>query len=226
MAGLLTAWAAPAQAVLPEVAPTVIEPPPNLPSAPVEPSEDPPAPSPVEPPDSDPPPAPIRPSFACPEDVELLTALLIRDIPVYTNRELQRALVDQIPVQYRPSYVVLAGRPEFEPIDLDEYVFTTSPAANDELVQVFFTTLERQYAGLTLRELQEYHWLFLTQTDSGWRLALMFSTIGGSPGEPHPPLPPRESSSGSVGQAVQLWLRDCRAGAIAPLTPSAHPEPP
>jgi hypothetical protein len=82
-------------------------------------------------------------------------------------------------------------------------------------LQVFLTTLERQYLGGKAIESQHYHWLFLTQTPDGWRLAMMFSQIGSSlPGRS--PTPPRESSNGIIGQAVNTWLRDCRAGAIRP----------
>lgn len=169
---------------------------------------------------------PIRPRTACPDDVETLTALLIRDLPNYTNRVLQRTVAALPGNQtdgreaYRPSYVLVAGRAEFEPIDLDDYTFTTDSAAGGPISQVFFTTLSRQYAGLRDRQVQEYHWLFLTQAEDGWRLAFMFSsidddrTIGAA-------LPPRENSEGSVGKAVQIWLKDCRAGAIYPLEEAA-----
>ena len=38
-------------------------------------------------------------------------------------------------------------------------------------------------------------------------------------GQTRPPTPPRETSEGIIGQAVRLWLRDCRAGAIYPVEP-------
>ncbi len=171
---------------------------------------------------------PIRPITACPTDLETLTALLIRDIPTYTNRVLQRAtavlsdnntdeiselqrLIDREP--YRPSFVLIAGRPELEPVDLNEYAFTTDLEAGGPVRQLFFTTLSRQYSGLKVNELQEYHWLFLTQTYEGWWLAFMYSAID-DVDTARTFTPPRESSEGSVGRAVQLWLRDCRAGAI------------
>lgn len=163
---------------------------------------------------------PLRPRATCPEEVEALTALLIRDLPGYTNRVLQRT-VAALPNSesgretYRPSHVLVAGRAEFEPLDLDSYTFTTEPEAGGPLSQVFFTTLSRQYAGLQDRQVEEYHWLFLTQSEDGWRLAFMFSAIDDDL-RIGAVLPPRENSEGSVGKAVQLWLRDCRAGAIYP----------
>lgn len=165
---------------------------------------------------------PLRPQTTCPAEVEPLTALLLRDIPNYTNRVLQRT-VAALPgneadgrAPYRPSYVLIAGRPELEPLDLNDYMYTTSPDAGGPITQIFFTTLSRQYSGLRDKQVQEYHWLFLTQANDGWRLALMFSAVD-DVGNVRSPLPPRENSHGSVGQAVQLWLRDCRAGAIYPL---------
>ncbi len=174
---------------------------------------------------------PLRPYTACPTTAESLTRLLIRDIPNYTNRVLQRtvaviphregAAVQSVgsPLRrepYRPSYVLIAGRPELDPVDLNQYAFTTEPDSGGPLTQLFFTTLSRQYSGLKANELQEYHWLFLSQADDGWRLAFMFSAVDDVE-TVRSPTPPRENSEGSVGQAVQLWLKDCRAGAINPL---------
>jgi hypothetical protein len=152
----------------------------------------------------------------CPADVETLTSQLIRDLPSYANRVIQRArrlnrTVDSF------SYVLVAGNPEFAPLSLGpgQYSSAASVADVEPPKQVFITTLERQYLGGKAIESQHYHWLFLTQTPGGWRLALMFSRIGSSsPGRS--PTPPRESSKGIIGQAVTIWLRDCRAGAIRP----------
>ena len=152
----------------------------------------------------------------CPADVETLTSQLIRDLPSYANRVIQRSrrlnrTVDSF------SYVLVAGKPEFVPLSLGpgQYSSAASVADVEPPKQVFITTLERQYLGGKAIESQHYHWLFLTQTPSGWRLALMFSRIGSSsPGRS--PTPPRESSKGVIGQAVTIWLRDCRAGAIRP----------
>lgn len=152
----------------------------------------------------------------CPADVETLTSLLIRDLPSYANRVIQRTRrLDRAVDSF--SYVLVAGKAEFAPLSLGpgQYTSTASATEVEPPKQVFFTTLERQYLGGKAIESQHYHWLFLTQTPSGWRLALVFSRIGSSsPGRS--PTPPRESSKGVIGQAVTLWLRDCRAGAIRP----------
>ena len=168
----------------------------------------------------------LRSPSTCPSDIETLTAELIRDIPNYTNRVLQRTVAvlpdsntdrlthgNLLKKPYRPSYVLIAGRPEWEPLDLSQYALTTNAEAGGPLTQVFFTTLSRQYSGLRVNEVQEYHWLFLAKAPEGWWLAFMFSALDDA-NTNRAPLPPREDSEGSVGQAVQLWLRDCRAGVI------------
>ncbi|MEL6786335.1 MAG: hypothetical protein AAFO76_02780, partial [Cyanobacteria bacterium J06607_15] len=81
---------------------------------------------------------------------------------------------------------------------------------NRDPEQVFFTVLERQYINNKIVEIETYHWLFLSQTDSGWRTVMMFSRFGNSD-QANPPTPPRETTNGIIGRGVQLWLRDCRA---------------
>jgi hypothetical protein len=73
--------------------------------------------------------------------------------------------------------------------------------------------LERQYIGKKAIELQEFHWLLLTKTTTGWRLVMMFSQIG-SYSKEQPISPPRDSSNGTVAQGVNTWLRDCEAGSV------------
>lgn len=149
----------------------------------------------------------------CPEDIKTLTALLLKDLPSYSNRVIQRSR--RLSRTNDRFYVVLAGHPEFEPLPLNPGQFPSFTPAIDQTPpqQVFFTTLERHYRGGKAVESKLYHWLFLTQTPDGWRLVFMFSQVGDSvPGSP--PTPPLESSNGIVGQAVSNWLRDCRAGVI------------
>ncbi len=150
---------------------------------------------------------------ACPEDLEPLTALLIQDVPSYANRAMQRSRrLSRRGEGF--SYVLLAGRPEFTPLPLSPSSYAiTSTTDTSPPQQVFFTTLERQYSGGKAVESQLFHWLFLTKTSGGWRLALMFTQFGSSV-RGRPPTPPQESSNGVVGQAVTNWLRDCHAGVI------------
>lgn len=153
-------------------------------------------------------------SRSCQEqDIETLTIQLLEDLPSYANRTSQRArrrsrIVDTY------SYVLLAGRPEFAPLTLGPGEYTpVEPSLVEPPQQVFITTLERQYTDGKLVELQQYHWLFLTQTSSGWQLAMMFSRTGIYPGG-KPPTRPRDSSNGVIAQAIRTWLRDCQAGSM------------
>ena len=87
-----------------------------------------------------------------------------------------------------------------------------APRTNsDGVEQVFFTTLERQYTARKAVQLQQFHWLFLTKSESGWRKVMMFTQTGYYPVNKQPPSPPRDSSNGVIGQAVDTWLQDCRA---------------
>lgn len=169
-------------------------------------------------------PKPPSQRLSCPKEVEALTALLIRDLPNYANRTIQRASSRTKIAGYYTS-VIVAGRPEFKPLTLGPgpYQPTSEAAKHSEPRQLFLTTLERQYTNNKAIELQQYHWLFLAQTTDGWRLVMMYSQIGSYPaGEP--PSPPRESSNGIFGQAIRSWLEDCRAGAIKPLPETPIPQ--
>ncbi|ESA34151.1 hypothetical protein N836_18050 [Leptolyngbya sp. Heron Island J] len=154
----------------------------------------------------------IRPQTSCPTDLDSLSKLLIRDIPSYTNRILQSSVAD-IPTAYRPAYVIAASQPDQVPLEIRDRVYTTLPDSSEQLRQLFFTTLERQYSGLEATAINHFHWLFLAPDDMGWRMVFMFSAIAAGDDAQ---IPPRDSSQGSVGQAVQQWLRDCRAEAIFP----------
>ena len=154
-----------------------------------------------------------HPSFsACPANVEPLVTELLKDLPSYANRVSQQARRLNRTADFS-SYVLVAGRPEFAPLTLGPGEYTPSVASADPPQQIFFTTLERQYTLGKAIELQQYHWLFLTQTTSGWRLAMMFSQIGPYPAG-RPPTPPRDSSNGVIAQAIRTWLGDCRSGAV------------
>lgn len=158
----------------------------------------------------------IQPRISCPDDLETLTQLMLRDLPGYANRVSQRARNrDRIVDLY--TFVILAAQPEFMPLTLGPGSY--NPASSDaptDLQQVFFTTLEREYVSDNTELLQHFHWLFLAKTERGWWFGLMASRIGGYP-DNQPQSPPRDSSQGVIAQAIRLWLRDCRAGAIAPL---------
>lgn len=155
--------------------------------------------------------------IACPADIPTLTDRLLQDLPSYANRIMTRQK-NRSEIAGM-SYIVAASRPEFEP--LPTRVLSATPDRN--LHQVFFTTLEHRTTGHQTRSLQQYHWLFLAQTQYGWRLSQSYSRIGSYPAGTAL-TPPRESSQGPIAQAVVLWLRDCNAGALHN-PPSGHPEP-
>ena len=144
------------------------------------------------------------------QDIKTLTTGLLQALPGYANRASQRARrLSRSSDVY--SYVILAGRPEFEPLTLGPGAYTSKSQPTDAQVQqVFFTTLERQYTKGKAIELQQFHWVFLTKSQSGWRLATMLSQIGGYPAQ-KPPTPPKDSSNGIIAQAINAWLRDCQA---------------
>ncbi|WP_242037981.1 hypothetical protein [Tolypothrix sp. FACHB-123] len=148
------------------------------------------------------------------QQLDTLTTYLLRDLPSYTNRVTQRARrLSRKSEVY--SYVLVAGRPEFTPLPLNPGINSVNndKSATSGVEQVFFTTLERQYIGSKALELQEFHWLLLTKTQSGWRLVMMFTQTGSS-GKQELLSPPRDSSGSAIAQGINIWLRDCQAGSI------------
>lgn len=146
----------------------------------------------------------------CPTELEPLVTRLLRDLPGYANRAIVRSRGNK-PITSLGS-VITAGRPEFEPLPLAPSSARDRPS-DPTLRQVFLTTLERESIGGKFSELQQFHWLFLTRTETGWQMALLFTRTGSYPlGQPPSPL--RDSSQGVIGQAIQVWLRDCNAGFV------------
>lgn len=161
-------------------------------------------------------PGPIRPATSCPENLETLVAALLRDLPSYANRVASRSL--GVAEETGFGTVLLAGAAELEPIDLERRASSQLPGSVEtDTQQVFFTTLERRYRNREAFNLQGFHWLFLAPSEDGWWLGPMYSSFASYPDGGDRSTPPLESSQGIIGQAVQLWLRDCRAGAIVPL---------
>ncbi|WP_407884947.1 hypothetical protein [Scytonema sp. NUACC26] len=148
------------------------------------------------------------------QSLESLTTQMLRDLPSYVNRASQRSrrLSREKEVF---SYIVVAGRPEFEPLPLNpgEYTRDSLKTKSEGVEQVFFTTLERQYVNGKAIQLQEFHWLFLTKAENSWLFVMMFSQIG-SYSKNQPPTPPRDSSNGVIAQGIGNWLRDCRADSV------------
>ncbi|MBR8826300.1 MAG: hypothetical protein DSM107014_00095 [Gomphosphaeria aponina SAG 52.96 = DSM 107014] len=141
----------------------------------------------------------------CPADLEKLTTVMLQELPNYANRVIHSS---QSLGSTNSGYVIVAGQPEFKPLKLNELQYT--PVLPESSEQVFFTTLERQYLNGKIVEVQNYHWLFLTQTPTGWRMIMIFSRTG-SDHQNRPPAPPQETSNGVIGQAIGVWLRDCNS---------------
>jgi hypothetical protein len=153
----------------------------------------------------------------CPANLDSTIKLLIRDLPSYGNRVIQRRrkLKDAI-----YSSFITAGRPEFTPIETTsrEYPPLFPQAA---ATQVFITTLERQYTGVKSAEIQQFHWLFMAKTRLGWRLGNIYSRTSTSPRTQNTPIaPPIESSRTIVGEAIRIWLDDCYVGKVKGNSPS------
>lgn len=157
---------------------------------------------------------PLSPSLltrkiTCPAALKPLTVALLRDLPGYINRSNFRLASRQAT---NPTYAIVVSQPDFLPLPTDSNEYQSPTDAN--LHQVFFTVLERQYAGKQVVEFQQYHWLFLAQTVDGWQLALLFSRIGAYPSDRQPVTPPRDSSQSATAEAIRAWLRSCDAGAV------------
>jgi hypothetical protein len=146
----------------------------------------------------------------CPAKLDRLTALLARDLPSYANRLIQRRRKLTARVY---SSIVAAGASDFKPIEISsrEYQpqFPQTPP-----IQIFITTLERQYTGIQASELQQFHWLFMAQTQMGWRLVSIYSRTSTARTTNAPMTPPIESSKTVVGEAIRLWLNDCYIGKV------------
>ncbi|MEG4342035.1 hypothetical protein QUB70_01935 [Microcoleus sp. A003_D6] len=142
----------------------------------------------------------------CPADLETLVDRLLQDLPSYANRVIVRSHFSSnknTPPGYVLPQIILAGRPEFEPLPLN-----FEDALPEKATQVFITTLERQYRGGQRVEIQQYHWLFLTKTENGWELVKIVSRFGTAV-DVRPLL--GQDSESAIAEAIRLWLRDCRA---------------
>ncbi|MEG5139162.1 MULTISPECIES: hypothetical protein [unclassified Microcoleus] len=143
----------------------------------------------------------------CPADLEALVDRLLQDLPSYANRVIARsgfAPNNSRAIDYVQRQIILAGRPEFEPLPLN-----FEEALPENASQVFITTLERQYREGKRVEIQQYHWLFLAKTEKGWELVKIVSRFGTVADVRA--LSPPESEKSAIAKAIRLWLRDCRA---------------
>ena len=146
---------------------------------------------------------PPKKKSTCPENsdnLEILATDLILDLPGYVNREIQRAR--QQSQDYFKRNIILAGRLEFEPLPIDY-----TPLIQQNINQIFMTTLERQYRDNKVVELQRFHWLFMRQNQTQWELVNMFSIEESLPENLSPEL--EDSSNGVFARGIRVWLKSC-----------------
>lgn len=152
----------------------------------------------------------------CGNNLEDLANALVKDIPDYANRVIQRNRIYSHPLDFFPFYVITAGKPDLEPLPLNQTQYKSILKNTDEtqVKQVFFTTLERQYSNKNrIIETQNFHWLMLTNTPQGWQMIMLLTTLGYPDhigNQNFISSPPRDSSDGVIAQSVKLWLRDCK----------------
>ena len=161
------------------------------------------------------PPKSVNPeiSNSCSEQsLETFTTQLMLDLPSYANRVTQRSRLMKRGVDTF-SYILAAGKPEFKPLPLNPGIDNGDKYNAEGVKQVFFTTLERTYIHKKAVESQEFHRLFLTKTNTGWTVVMMFTQSSSYPVK-QPLAPPRNSSNGAIAQGVKLWLQDCQAGSV------------
>ncbi len=139
-----------------------------------------------------------------------LTDKLLQDLPNYANRVIQRTQNNHREVRI-DTYIIEAGKAEFEPLPLPQLEYAST--STEGVYQIFFTILERQYTQNRKIERETYHWLFVIPTTQGWKMIMLFSRFGDRI-KNAPSTPPQETSKGIIGQAINLWLKDCSVGVI------------
>lgn len=135
---------------------------------------------------------------------------LTKNLPHYANRIIQTTRS-----KYSlPVYVITAGQVDTNALPLNFSPFSNldNGHGDGDVAQIFITTLERQYPSPTrMVETQNFHWLLLTATPQGWILVKAFTRLGYPREDGFLLSPPRDSTLGIIGQAVQRWLKDCQS---------------
>lgn len=139
-------------------------------------------------------------------DAAQLTDALLLALPGYLNRALQRLGDTSGSLRTNPpplTYVLVAGNAQIEPL-------SNPQPGGAPLVQIFFTTLERQYINAQLQPLQQFHQLVLAQVPEpeSWRLIRLRSQFAPYPANQQRLSPPRNSDDGPTAQAIRRWLQD------------------
>ena len=153
----------------------------------------------------------------CPTNLGELADLLTADISDYGNRVIQKSSIFSHKLDFLPTYIVTASKAELEPLSIDSLQESSlqNTNGNDNIQQIFFTSLERQYSNSkTIVEAENYHWLILTYNNQQWQLVQSFTRFGYPRGDKTVVSPIRDSTNGVIGQAVKIWLKDCYAGSL------------
>ncbi|WP_413167118.1 hypothetical protein ACL6C3_10505 [Capilliphycus salinus ALCB114379] len=150
----------------------------------------------------------IRPNSVnqqtCPADLQTLLDEMLPDLPSYTNRVIERRSNSRD--SKRDTSILLAGKlDELEPLP-----FNVNLDYPDETFLVYLKTWQRQYYNNKVIRVQQYHWLFLRKSSSGWEFEKMFSKSSSYPRYGFYPVP-GETSKSAIAEAIRLWLRDCKA---------------
>jgi len=145
----------------------------------------------------------------CPREIPALADLLVKEISDYTNRVIQTYRFFPVNEDFLPVYVITAGKPELEPIIIQQTQYRQTK--ENHIEQIFFTTLERQYPSSNRAiQTQNSHWLLLTPTSQGWQMVMLLTRFG-TANDNSISSPPQDTTNGAIGQAVRLWLRDCQS---------------
>lgn len=141
----------------------------------------------------------------CQQPLPQLAPKLLQDLPAYLNRLRVRA--DQ-----PTDRLIATGAPEYDPLPLPpDFPAVRDP---DNIHQVFFTSLERPDTASRAIAQQRFHWLLLTPTPQGWRFLGLYSRQASSSDPSLASEPLRDANRSLLGQAIRLWLQDCRAGTL------------
>lgn len=148
----------------------------------------------------------IRPNSVdqqtCPIELQSLVDEMLPDLPGYANRVIQRQDRNR-----RDTYILVAKQLD----ELESLPFNVNLENPEETYLIYLTTLERQHDHNQILRFQQFHWVFLQKTTSGWELEKIFSKANPSPRYGLYSLP-GDSSKSAIAEAIRLWLRDCQAG--------------
>lgn len=138
----------------------------------------------------------------CPAELDLLIAELVKDLPAYANRVIQRS-PSRTDLREPRSTIIYAVALPPEPLPV-----APDLPPSDDLHRAFIATRERFYENNRAIAFQRYHWLFLRRSADGWELVKLYSKSDPYPGYKILPQP-WDSSKSAIALAIRLWLRDC-----------------